>query len=74
MDLFEVMFNCRAMRRLKPDPVPEATLLRLVEAGNQAPSASNTQLTRWIIVPASDSRIISTVLDLPGTPGGGWTS
>ena len=30
MDLFDVMFNCRAIRRLKPDPVPEPMLLRLV--------------------------------------------
>ena len=38
------------MRRLKPDTVPEPLLLRLLEAANQAPSASNTQLTRWIVV------------------------
>ena len=50
MGLFEVMYNCRAMRRLKRDPVPEALLLKLVEAGNQAPSGSNQQLARWIVV------------------------
>ncbi len=27
--LFEVLYQCRAMRRLKPDPVPESVLLQL---------------------------------------------
>jgi nitroreductase len=48
--IFEVMFTTRAMRRLKPDPVPEELLLKLVDAANQAPSASNMQTARWIIV------------------------
>jgi nitroreductase len=50
MDLFEAIYNCRAMRKLKPDPVPEATLLKLIDAANQAPSGSNRQGARWIIV------------------------
>jgi nitroreductase len=50
MSLFDVMFNCRAMRRLSTREVPEDLLTRLVEAGNQAPSGSNTQGARWIIV------------------------
>lgn len=48
--LFDVMYTCRAMRRLKPDPVPEELLLRLIDAANQAPSGSNLQNARWIIV------------------------
>lgn len=48
--LFEAMYSCRAMRRLRPDPVPEAALLRLVDAANQAPSGRNLQRARWIIV------------------------
>ena len=50
MGVFEVMFHCRAMRKLKSDPVPEELLLRLVEAGNQAPSGSNMQRARWLVV------------------------
>lgn len=50
MGIFEVMYHCRAMRRLKPDPVPEELLIRLVDAGNQAPSGSNAQNGRWIVV------------------------
>ena len=48
--LFEVMRTCRAMRRLRPDPVPEALLVSLIEAAQQAPSGSNQQNGRWLIV------------------------
>ena len=50
MGLFEVMYNCRAMRRLKADVVPEELLVKLVAAGNQAASGSNLQMARWIVV------------------------
>lgn len=48
--LFDVMYTCRAMRRLKPDPVPEETLLQLVDAALHAPSGSNAQNWRFVIV------------------------
>lgn len=48
--LFEIMYTCRAMRRLKPDPVPEDLLRQLIDAANQAPSGSNQQNGRWIVV------------------------
>lgn len=50
MGVFEVMHNCRAMRRLSPEPVPEATLLKLIEAATQAATGGNTQRARWIVV------------------------
>ena len=50
MGVFETMYNCRAMRRLDTREVPQAMLEKLVEAANQAPSGSNTQNARWIIV------------------------
>lgn len=50
MSLYEVMYSCRAMRRLSSRPVPEETLTRLVEAAEQAASGSNQQRRRWIIV------------------------
>ena len=48
--LEDAMYTCRAMRRLDTKPVPEAMLLKLIDAANQAPSGSNAQLTRWIVV------------------------
>lgn len=50
MDLFEAMYNCRAMRRIEPREVPEEMLLKLIDAANQAPSGSNMQNGRWLIV------------------------
>ena len=38
------------MRRIKPDAVPEELLLELIAAANQAPSGSNSQKARWIVV------------------------
>ncbi len=48
--LFDVMYNCRAMRRLDTREVPEADLLSLVDAANQAASGGNQQRGRWLIV------------------------
>jgi nitroreductase len=56
MGVFETIYHCRAMRRLKPDPVPEALLIRLIDAGNQAPSGSNQQPARWLIVRDPEQR------------------
>ena len=50
MDIFDVIYNCRAMRRLNTKPVPVELLVKLVDAANQAPSGSNMQNGRWIIV------------------------
>ena len=49
-DIFEVMDTCRAMRRLKPDPVDRDLLRKLVHAATRAPSAGNTQLWGFLIV------------------------
>jgi len=48
--LDEAIYNCRAMRKLKADEVPEELLIKLVDAARQAPSGSNTQNSRWIVV------------------------
>ena len=55
-DLFEVMSTCRALRRLRPDPVPDAVVRRLVEAANHAPSGRNLQRARWIVVRDPEQR------------------
>lgn len=54
MGLFEAMYNCRAMRRLDTKAVPEALLVKLIDAANQAPSGSNMQNGRWIVVRDAD--------------------
>jgi nitroreductase len=48
--LFDVLYTCRAMRRFKPDPVPEEVLLQLVDAALQGPSGSNAQNWAFVVV------------------------
>lgn len=50
MGIFETIYNTRAMRRLESTPVAEELLIQLIDAANQAPSGSNRQAARWIIV------------------------
>ncbi len=50
MDVFEVMQTARAMRRYKPDPIPETVLVQLIEAAHLGPSGSNRQSRHWIVV------------------------
>jgi nitroreductase len=48
LSVHDAIFTLRAMRRLTPDPVPDAELRDLVEAATQAASAENAQ--RWAFV------------------------
>jgi len=50
--LFEAMYTARALRRLKPDPVPEDLINKVLEAGTQAPSGGNAQ--NWIFIVVRD--------------------
>ena len=50
IDLYEAMSTLRAVRRLKPDPIPEATLNRVLEAASWAPTGGNVQPFRIIVV------------------------
>lgn len=50
MGVFDAIYHTRAMRRIKPDPVPEELLVKLIDAANQAPSGSNAQNGRWVVV------------------------
>src|SRR5437764_5133371 len=49
-ELFEIIRTTRSMRRLKPDPVPEALIRRILEAGTAAPSGGNMQRWRFLVV------------------------
>lgn len=52
--LEHVMSTMRAMRRLKPDPVPRELLEQLVEAATWAPSGGNQQQYSWVVVTDRD--------------------
>jgi nitroreductase len=48
--IFEVMSTMRAMRRLKPDPVPDELLQKLIQAATWGPSGSNLQGYEFVVV------------------------
>src|SRR5262249_10797579 len=53
MDLFEAIFTSRALRRFKPDPVPEELLTKILDAAVSAPSAGNAQ--NWVFIVVRDT-------------------
>lgn len=50
--LFEAIRTARAIRRLRPDPVPTALIRKVCEAGTFAPSGGNRQ--PWTFVAVTD--------------------
>jgi nitroreductase len=53
---FDLVTSVRAMRRLKPDPVPVALLEKVLEAGVQAASGMNTQPWAFVAIQDSDRK------------------
>src|SRR6195952_2714015 len=49
-DIFEIMQTMRAMRRLKPDPVPDALIHKILQAGVSAPNGGHTQIWRFLVI------------------------
>ena len=50
--LFEAMYTARALRRLKPDPVPDSLIAKVLDAAIRAPSGGNAQ--NWIFIVVRD--------------------
>jgi nitroreductase len=59
MPLEEAMETQRAVRRLRPDPVDDALVLRLIELALKAPTGSNAQNWEFVVVrdPAVKARL-----------------
>ena len=50
MDLYEAMYTTRAMRRVKPDPIPDDVLGRIFDAAVRGPSGGNSHTFRFLTV------------------------
>lgn len=48
--LFETIYTARALRRFKPDPIPDEVLFQLFDAAIRAPSGQNAQDWRFVVV------------------------
>jgi nitroreductase len=59
IELYEAMRTLRAVRRLRPDPIPDDVLRRVLEAATWAPTGGNRQAWRVIVVkdPARKQRL-----------------
>ena len=53
---FDLVGNMRAMRRLKPDPVPDGVLRKVLETGTQAPSGMNSQPWKFLVLRDAEAR------------------
>ena len=51
--LFEVMYSAGAIRRLRPDPVPDEIITKVLDAAIRAPSGSNAQ--SWLFMVVKDA-------------------
>jgi nitroreductase len=53
LGLFEAIYTARALRRLKPDPVPDELITRILDAAIRAPSGGNAQ--NWVFIVVRDA-------------------
>ena len=49
-NLFDIISTTRTMRRLKPDPVPDELIVKILEAGTRAPTGGNSRTWHFIVV------------------------
>ena len=54
MQLHEALYTTRAMRRVRPDPIPLDVQARILDAAIRAPSGGNTQDWRFLLVDDPD--------------------
>ncbi len=56
MDLKEALYTTRAMRRVKPDPVPPDAVAAILDAAIRAPSGGNSQNWRFLSVTDGETK------------------
>lgn len=56
MELLEAVKSRRSIRKFKTDPVPESYITDLIEAGRLAPSGTNLQPTRYVVIKSEKAR------------------
>jgi nitroreductase len=56
MDIFEAINTQRAMRRLKPDPVPDELIWKVLDAAVRAPSGGNRQPWSFVVIRDAETK------------------
>ena len=54
--LFEAIYTQRAIRYFKPDPVPDEMIRRLIEAATKAPSGTNRQPWKFLVIKNAETK------------------
>ena len=49
-NVFDILHTTRAMRRLKPDPVADELIVKILNAGLRAANGGNTQTWHFLVV------------------------
>lgn len=55
-ELYDVMSTLRAVRKLRPDPIPSEVLERVLQAACWAPTGGNTQPWRVVVATGDDAK------------------
>jgi len=50
VDVWDVLKNRRSVRKYKPDVIPEADILRIIDAARTAPTSGNQQPWKFLVV------------------------
>ena len=77
MDVLEAIYTTRAMRRLKPDPIPPDVLRAILDAAIRAPSGGNQQTWSFVVVQDPElrdglGRIYKPAIEALFQPGGAY--
>ena len=60
MDIYEALYTTRAMRRMKPDPIPHDAQARILDAAIRAPNVGE----QWRFILVDDPQLISQLAPL----------
>ncbi|MDA1258715.1 MAG: nitroreductase family protein [Chloroflexi bacterium] len=56
ISLGEAIFSLRAIRRIKPDPIPEGDIQTILDAARQAPNGANRQPWHFVVLQDANVR------------------
>jgi nitroreductase len=56
VDIYEIIRTRRSVRKYRPDPIPQEVLTRVLGAARIAPSGSNRQPTRFIVIQDAETK------------------
>jgi nitroreductase len=55
--LFEALYSTRALRRFRPDPVPDELIFQAIDAAIRAPAGGNQQVWHFLVIRDPDLRM-----------------